>query len=247
MVYRLFFALCLWLAPLAASAEDRLVRLAAPPALVESGLFGHILPRFSLKTQIRVELVAHDAAADMALGDTGRPVFEGAEAIWHMQVRAPDHPGTKRFAGWLTSEIGQRTVAAYAPHGVALFGPPTVAQQQEVARVATAESLFGHQVSLAKCTRCHAVDEATKGGGIGSTPSFAVLRALPDWEGRFAAFYALRPHAAFTIITDVTPPFPDNLPSPIAPIELSPEEVEAVLAYVTVLQAADLGAPIAHQ
>ena len=245
---RLLCALLLCLAPLAAAADDRLVRLSAPPALSDSGLFQYILPRFTLKTQVRVTLVSPGAEAELALSEgNGAPVFQGAGATWHLQRLAPDHPGAARFADWLTSEVGLTTVAAFAPDGTAPFGPPAVVQAAAPVYEITPEALFGHEVSLAKCTRCHAVDEATRGAGIGSTPSFGVLRALPDWEGRFSAFYALNPHPSFTIVTDVTPPFPEDRPPPIHPIELSLEEVEAVLAYVAAMPATDLGAPIAHQ
>jgi hypothetical protein len=74
-----------------------------------------------------------------------------------------------------------------------------------------------------------------------------VLRALPDWEQRFAAFYVLNPHPAFTQIADVTDPFPIDRPSPIAPIELDLDELEALMAYVTAMPAADLGDPLEHQ
>lgn len=74
-----------------------------------------------------------------------------------------------------------------------------------------------------------------------------MLRSLPDWEERFAAFYALNPHPSFTIIEDVTPPFPADRPPPLVPIRLTLDEVEAVLAYVTAMDAAELGAPLVHQ
>ena len=74
-----------------------------------------------------------------------------------------------------------------------------------------------------------------------------MLRSLGDWEERFGAFYVLNPHPAFTQIPEVTAPFPIDRPSPIAPIELSIEELEAVMAYVALLDAADLGAPLVAQ
>ena len=83
--------------------------------------------------------------------------------------------------------------------------------------------------------------------GIGSTPSFALLRALSDWPRRFEAFYVLKPHGAFTRIAGVTPPFPIDRPPPIAPVEMSLDELDAILAYVAQMEPADLGAPIRHQ
>ena len=82
---------------------------------------------------------------------------------------------------------------------------------------------------------------------MGSTPSFAVLRTMPDWAARFQSFYALKPHAAFTQVEDVTAPFPINRPSPIVPVEVTLDEVEAILAYVAEMTPADLGAPIQFQ
>lgn len=240
------FLLCVP-AMMQAQSDDRLVRIYAPPALVDSGVFKFILPRFSLKTQVRVELVASVDDADLRFGEDGQPLFQSDAQGWSMDVQAPDHPGTAKLASWLTSETGLRTILSYAPEGTPLFGPP----QETAIAVATVEPdgdvVLGHEVSRAKCTRCHSVDEATRGWGIGSTPSFGVLRALPDWEQRFGAFYALNPHPSFTQIADITPPFPDDRPSPIAPVEMNIDELEALLAYVAAMPAADLGQPLDHQ
>lgn len=231
--------LALVVLPFKAVAQDKLVRLYAPPALVDSGLLKYALPRFSLKTQVRVEFV-DPAAAEMVLGDTGRALFEGAGAVWSLEVRVDDDD-TARLADWFTSDVGRNTVLAYAPDGVALFTLPK-AREAVVAEVElTGDPALGLKVSLEKCTRCHAVDEKTRWSSIGSTPSFAVLRSLPDWEYRFTAFYALNPHPSFTQIEDVTEPFAHDRPSPIVPITLTLDEVEAVLAYVGGMKAADLG------
>ena len=83
--------------------------------------------------------------------------------------------------------------------------------------------------------------------GIGSTPSFFVLRALKDWDIRFQTFYSLNPHPSFTQIAEVTEPFPVDRPSPIVPVELTLDEFDAILAYVSALKPADLGAPLQLQ
>ena len=246
MVPRLLIVLMLVL-PGTAGAEERLVRLYAPEALRDTGLLDYILPRFKLKTRVAVDPVERAEAADMVLGETGRAVFEGAGQVWRMEVRSTGHDATERFAEWLLSEIGVNTVQSFAPEGTALFGPPQV-KAAEVEEVSfEGDAALGHEVSRAKCTRCHAVDAATRGWGIGSTPSFGVLRAMPDWDLRFSAFYALNPHPAFTQIADVTEPFPEERPSPIAPIEMTLDELEAMLAYVAAMPAADLGKPLEHQ
>lgn len=236
--------LMLW--PALAAADERLVRLHAPEALVETGVLRHILPRFSLKTQVRVELAAPEAA-DMVLGDAGRALFQDGATIWHMDLRSPDHPGTQRLAEWLTSDIGQNTILSYAPGGAPLFQPPVAVAVATVDVDVAGEALRGHDVSRLHCGRCHAVDAAGKKNDIGSTPSFFVLRTFADWEDRFTTFYVLNPHGAFTQIEDVTPPFADNLPPAIVPVEMSITDLQDVLAYVNGLEPADLGAPIQHQ
>ena len=246
MMWRALIVLLICL-PSILRADDRLVRLYAPEALVDSGVLQFILPRFSLKTQVRVEQVGDAGVADLALGDQGRPVFAGLGQTWHMDIRNADHPGTARLADWLLSEIGQNTVASFAPDGDAPFGPPETVTVETATISYEGDAEEGHRVSVEKCTRCHAVDAATRGAGIGSTPSFGVLRALPDWDYRFTVFYVLNPHPSFTQITDVTPPFPIDRPSPIVPIELTLDELEALMAYVAGMDAADLGAPLAHQ
>ena len=80
----ILMALCL--SPLPGAAEDGPVRLHVPAALAETGLLGHILPRFSLKTRVRVVLVDDPAQAQVLLGDNGRPVFDGPGGAWRMQL-----------------------------------------------------------------------------------------------------------------------------------------------------------------
>ncbi|SMX50538.1 hypothetical protein MAA8898_04839 [Maliponia aquimaris] len=222
------------------------MRLYAPAALLDSGLVKHILPRFTLKTRVRVELVDDPGSADLSLGDEGTPLFAGLDTIWHMARTEGGPEGVQKLADWLTSDIGLNTVVSYTPEGAALFGPPP--ETIEVVSVTyDGDAELGHKVSRSRCVRCHVVDEASRGYGIGSTPSFSVLRSLADWEDRFFAFYALNPHPSFTIVSGVTPPFPPHRPPPIAPVEMTLDEIEAVVAYVAAMPAADLGAPLKRQ
>ena len=82
---------------------------------------------------------------------------------------------------------------------------------------------------------------------IGSTPSFKLMRSFEDWRRRYEAFYLLNPHPAFTQVFEVTEPFAAHLPSPIVPIEVSLDEIAAIVAYVATLKPADLGSPIQSQ
>ena len=239
--------LALLSAPQIGFADDRLVQIFVPTSLIETGLMRHLLPRFSLKTQVRVEMISDPAKADLVFGNNGRTVFEGAGQVWKIDRRSPDNKSAIKFYDWLTSDIGQRTVVSFAPDGAALFGLPGAKSEARTTVEFDGDAAVGHDVALKKCTRCHAVDDKTHWSSIGSTPSFGVLRSLTDWEERFSMFYVLKPHATFTQIAEVTQPFPDNLPPPIAPIELTFDEVEAVVAYVAMMPAADLGKPLEHQ
>ena len=134
---------------LPALADDRLVRLHAPDPLVETGLMQHILPRFSLKTSVRVELVPSEEA-QILFGSEGRALFEGVGQIWHMDIRDGDHPGTSRFAEWLTSDVGRNTITGFAPDGTALFAPPT-APERAVAEIEYyGDAELGHTVSVGR-------------------------------------------------------------------------------------------------
>ena len=106
---------------------------------------------------------------------------------------------------------------------------------------------LGEEIALRRCGRCHVISKKNRFGGIGSTPSFGALKALPEWEARFQAFYALNPHPAFTQIEGVTEPFDPQRPSPIAPLELTQDELEALMAYVTSIKPKDLGGALVLQ
>lgn len=99
----------------------------------------------------------------------------------------------------------------------------------------------GEKLTLIHCGRCHVINERNKYGGIGSTPSFAALRTLEDWEDRMRSFYALAPHPAFTQIEGITEPFPINRPSPIHPVELTELEIEEIIEYTRTIPPKDLG------
>ena len=234
-------------ASLASAADERQFRLSVPDVLAESGLMKYMLPRFTLKTQVRVELVSPGEAAEVALGDTGTPVFAGMGQTWSIDVLAPGHEGASRFASWITDATGQSAITGFKIDGNQPFALPV--EEEEIAEDAFYEGdkLRGQQVSRVHCGRCHVTARGDEGLGIGSTPSFFALRSFVVWDVRFSSFYVLKPHGAFTQIEDVTEPFPEDLPSPIAPLELTLDDIDAILAYVASIEPAALGAPLTGQ
>jgi len=102
----------------------------------------------------------------------------------------------------------------------------------------------GEKLTLFHCGRCHVVNQRNRYGGIGSTPSFAALRTLADWEARFKTFWTLAPHPAFTQVAGMTEPFPADRPPPIHPVELTLEQVDRIIGFARTIAPKDLGAPI---
>jgi hypothetical protein len=67
-------------------------------------------------------------------------------------------------------------------------------------------------------------------GGIGSTPSFALLRRMRDWEERYSSFFARNPHPSFITVKGLTNT--RTLPPNAAPITLTKQQVDALMVYV---------------
>ncbi|WP_420862519.1 hypothetical protein [Algirhabdus cladophorae] len=224
-------------------AQDKAFDLQVPEALSETGFLRHLLPRFSLKTGIRI--TATTEAGMAAFGPQGVPVFAQGDTIWHLSKT--DGPYTDRFEEWLLSDIGKRTIEAFAPDGTPMFDANVTAKVAEEDVVFDGDVALGETVSLQQCGRCHVVNAKNRMNAMGSTPSFALMRNFGDWQQRFETFFLLKPHPAFTQVEDVTAPFADHLPSPIAPIEVTLDQIDAILAYVATIAPADLGAPIQAQ
>lgn len=225
------------------AGQDKSFTLAAPDALTKTGFLKHLLPRFSLKTSIRVTLT--DGGADAAFGPQGTPVFRKGDAIWHFA--GADNPNIVAFEEWLLSDVGKRTIEAFAPEGDALFSADLAMAAAVQTATLSGDVALGERVSLKRCGRCHVVNESNRMNAIGSSPSFALMRNFPDWQERFETFFLLKPHPAFTQVHGVTDPFPDTQPSPIVPIEVTLNEIEAITAYVGSIAPADLGAPLQTQ
>lgn len=218
--------------------------LAAPEEVADSGLLKHILPRFSLKTGIRV-VADPDGAMQLAEAPPGEPVFRRGATVYHL--RDGGSAAELRFRDWLLSEIGKRTIETYAPPDGAPFTARFDAVQTEAAPRFSGDAALGARLALTHCGRCHVIGPQNRMNGLGSTPSFAVLRTLGDWSDRFEAFYALNPHPAFTQVQGVTPPFDPARPPPIHPVTITQSDLAAILAFVADTRPADLGAPLKHQ
>ena len=97
----------------------------------------------------------------------------------------------------------------------------------------------GREIVRQHCTRCHVVPDMNPYGGIGSTPSFAAMKWLDDWERRFEVFYTLPPHPALVNIVGVSEARSKALPVFIAEIELQIEDIEPILAFARTLKTPD--------
>lgn len=239
----LLLCLTLLLSSSPVTAQDSL-GLAAPAAVVDSGLLKHILPRFSLKTSIRV---TPDASGPMILAPVppGVAVFKADGVTYHLRIA--EEARQQRFRDWILSEIGKTTIDSFQRDGVHPFSARFAPVQATKEPVVSGNITRGAELSLVHCGRCHVVGHENRMNGLGSTPSFAVLRSMPDWIERFEQFFVRNPHGAFTQIIDVTPPFDPERPSPIVPVELTVDDIDAIIAHVARTRPADLGAPLALQ
>ncbi len=238
----LVLLICLIL-PFSAQAQDRSFTLSAPLEIVESGLLKHLLPRFSLKHGVRITLV--DKGGDVAIGAQGVPVFAGLGSVWHLTPS--DAAGPALFTDWLLSDIGRRTIKGFKRDGAPLFSTDIAVAVVAPEISFDGDPVLGEEVSLHHCGRCHVINETNRMKGMGQTPSFALMRTFEDWENRFATFYVLNPHPSFSQVEDITPPFRANLPPAIVPLEITQDELEAIVAYVATITPADLGAPLQNQ
>ena len=238
-----YLTLIFFMGAVPASAQQKAFALQVPDALIETGFIKHLLPRFSLKTGIRITPTS--GGGDAEFGELGVPVFAQGGTIWH--VSKIDGPYTDAFEAWLLSDIGKRTIEAFAPDGEPMFSADVTAKVEVVVVALTGDVALGEKISLQQCGRCHVVNETNRMNAMGSTPSFGLMRNFADWQERFETFFMLRPHPAFTQVEDVTEPFADHLPSPIAPIEVTLEQIEAITAYVGTIPPADLGSPLQTQ
>ncbi len=248
--------------PRPGAAQQAKLRLRADQALVESGIIRFLIPRFSLKNNIAVELrvlgpeggFPPDADALLSAGrpegaGNATPVMEdGAGQLYSLILPpGPAAPAAERLLEWLRSPSGRRTIEQFAPEGAPPFSAPRPAATASAGPALSGDPARGEELSYQNCGRCHVIGPRNRMKSIGSTPSFAALRALADWQERFETFYVRNPHPAVVQLAGITAPFSVARPPPIRPVEITQEEFEDILAYVAALAPADLGAPVRHQ
>ena len=230
-----------------AAGEGKRFSLSADPVLVESGAMKFILPRFSLKTGVKVELTDGEADARLEAGTGAPPVFAEAGGRTYALSLSGESEHAARFRDWLTSEVGLRTVLSFKRDGAPMFEAVEVVAAVVEAEAVDGDAALGSELALRRCGRCHVIDKRNRFGGIGSTPSFGAMKNLPRWRERFEVFWTLNPHPSFTQIEDITDPFDPSRPPPIAPLELTLEEVEAIIAFVVAMERKDLGGALVEQ
>ncbi len=244
-------------APMLASAQQKEFTLSSPQALSDSGFLRFLVPRYSLKTGVRINVQisgqtgADGAEARFTTYAGGRLVMQGLGQRFSLVLPAGTskrHDHAQRFADWLFSEIGKRTIIQFAPDGDPVFSLVAAVSAQQDAPDFDGDIVMGEALSFTNCGRCHVIGKRNRMQGIGSTPSFGVLRSLANWQERFATFYQRRPHPAITQIEDLTAPFDPARPPSAYPLYLSVDDFNNILAYVSTVAPADLGAPLVeHQ
>ena len=230
-----------------ASAQDLTIRM--PDAMLEQGFDKQLLPRFGFKHRIRIE-PRTEGDADMVLDrtDAGVRVFQDAEGAIYRLVILTELPEARDkasvFLDWLRSDPGKAAIETFAPEGASVYTTEETVVTVEKTETFEGDKATGALLALMHCGRCHVVDERNRMGGIGSTPSFAAMRGRDNWPDLFRAFYAENPHPSFTQVEGVTEPFDPNREIHIAPVEITPGEIEAITAFVATIEPKDLGRPV---
>lgn len=249
-MFRLIFIIVFMAGTGAAQQQD--FSLSSPVALVDSGFLGFLLPRFSLKTGIRAEILSEAEIADVRLNTIGNiPVLEGLGQQFYMTITDQNTARSRkaqRFADWLVSDIGKRTIEQFTLNGAQVFTASRPGVVAVAPIVFEGDAMRGEALSFANCGRCHVIGDRNRMSGIGSTPSFGLMRGLPDWDERFMTFYLRAPHPAITQIEGITDPFDPARPVSIFPLSITQAEMEDILTYVSTIKPVNLGGPLVeHQ
>jgi len=88
----------------------------------------------------------------------------------------------------------------------------------------------GRNIAREHCARCHVIGDYNRMGGIGSTPSFPLLRKRADWRERFGTFYNRRPHPVHVRVEGVRQW--TNLPPNAKPFTITQDNVADILSFV---------------
>ncbi|MDH3264782.1 MAG: hypothetical protein OEM24_12390, partial [Paracoccaceae bacterium] len=136
------------------------------------------------------------------------------------------------------------TVASFDPGGGVAYLPGAEEEAAPEAVLPEGDAEMGGELAHSHCGRCHVVSEKNRFGGIGSTPSFGALRAIPTWQDKFQNFWAENPHPVFLRVEGLTEPFDPDRPPHIAPVEIDVEELAAIVAFAASIEPKDLGAAV---
>ena len=203
-------------APNAARPQARDITLFVSPALVDSGLMKFLLPRFSLKTGVKIDLQiltkqgVIPKAADVVLTDNDAAaagksvsVMSGLGKTYYVVSPLPgadQTPGTRkaaRFVDWLLADIGQRAIEQFRRDGKQLFAGAAPPEAGDTEGALTGNVVAGATLSYDKCGRCHVIGVKNRMKGIGSTPSAAHADGAVTTIARSAAkrpFMVSRPN-----------------------------------------------------
>ena len=91
----------------------------------------------------------------------------------------------------------------------------------------------GRDIARQHCARCHVIGDKDRMGGIGSTPSFPLLRKMGDWRERFETFYNRRPHPVHVRVEGIRQW--TNLPPNAKPFTITQDNVDDIVKFVETL------------
>tara|TARA_B100000902_G_C27232781_1_gene875788 strand:+ start:397 stop:1173 length:777 start_codon:yes stop_codon:yes gene_type:complete len=209
----------------------------------------YILPRFKFKTQISLLANMENGGFDAKLGilSSGKAVFSDLNGfVYRLETKTSDAgkmSKLEKFISWFNSPSGVMTIEDFSIQGVQAFKAVEYVEEKEEVEIFDGDIASGLSLSQDHCKRCHVVDENSF-AGIDSSPSFHAMRSFDNWHERFTAFWTVSPHLNVISITEVYEAGSNSVPTTIAPIELSLDQIDDILAYVASIKPKDLGKPI---
>ena len=257
-------AMLLVMLPLSAPVQANTLNLGVSEDLEASGLARHLAPRYGLRANTRVTVIAADAAgleAGLHAGEIDVVIASDAvlaalqadgvvrrraaafrtdeeDARGYAVSRPVDGPNEDRaaaFQDWLTGTVGRSAIEVF--EGEVAYVPGALVVERAAADlVPDGDVEAGADLALSHCGRCHRIDARNRFGGMSNTPSFAVLRAQDVWLDKFITFWALNPHPSFTQIDGLTQPFDPERPPSIHPLYLTMDEVDAIVAFAATIE-----------